>query len=159
ECSHGGHARRRRRNDRNYYARRVSACPTRSEHPFGRASRRPRPRARGRGDDRGRTTQTADQSDRATQSSTHSGGKAFDETAGYSEPRPEETLLTRGFTMQFGLKATLLAAFLFVSHAHAAGPSEAELQQRRQDAAQRYEQGVQAYQEGRHKDAIDLFLE
>jgi len=61
--------------------------------------------------------------------------------------------------MQFGLKATLLAAFLFVSHAHAAGPSEAELQQRRQDAAQRYEQGVQAYQEGRHKDAIDLFLE
>src|SRR5690606_29128491 len=67
--------------------------------------------------------------------------------------------LTRAFTMQFGLKATLLAAFLFVSHAHAAGPSEAELQQRRQDAAQRYEQGVQAYQEGRHKDAIDLFLE
>lgn len=61
--------------------------------------------------------------------------------------------------MQFGLKATLLAAFLLVSHAHAAEPSEAELQQRRQDAAQRYEQGVQAYQEGRHKDAIDLFLE
>lgn len=61
--------------------------------------------------------------------------------------------------MQFGLKATLLAAFLVVSHAHAAEPSEAELQQRREDAAQRYEQGVQAYQEGRHKDAIDLFLE
>lgn len=61
--------------------------------------------------------------------------------------------------MQFGLKATLLAAFLLVSHAHAAEPSEAELQQRREDAAQRYEQGVEAYQEGRHKDAIDLFLE
>ncbi|HEU5074968.1 MAG TPA: PEGA domain-containing protein [Polyangiaceae bacterium] len=61
--------------------------------------------------------------------------------------------------MQFRLKATLLAAFLLVSHAHAAEPSEAELQQRREDAAQRYEQGVQAYQEGRHKDAIDLFLE
>jgi len=61
--------------------------------------------------------------------------------------------------MQFGLKATLLAAFLMASHAHAAEPSEAELQQRREDAAQRYEQGVQAYQEGRHKDAIDLFLE
>ncbi|HEY6726153.1 MAG TPA: PEGA domain-containing protein [Polyangiaceae bacterium] len=61
--------------------------------------------------------------------------------------------------MQFGLKALLLAAFLWVSPAHAAGPSEAELEQRRQDAAQRYEQGVQAYQEGRHKDAIDLFLE
>lgn len=61
--------------------------------------------------------------------------------------------------MQFGLKATLLAAFLLASNAHAIEPSEAELQQRREDAAQRYEQGVQAYQEGRHKDAIDLFLE
>jgi tetratricopeptide (TPR) repeat protein len=61
--------------------------------------------------------------------------------------------------MQFGLKAMLLAAFLLASPARAAKPSEAELQQRRQDAAQRYEQGVQAYQEGRHKDAIDLFLE
>jgi len=61
--------------------------------------------------------------------------------------------------MQFGLKATLLAVFLLASNAHANEPSEAELQQRREDAAQRYEQGVQAYQEGRHKDAIDLFLE
>ena len=61
--------------------------------------------------------------------------------------------------MQFGLKATLLVAFLLATNAHAKEPSEAELEQRRQDAAQRYEQGVQAYQEGRHKDAIDLFLE
>lgn len=61
--------------------------------------------------------------------------------------------------MKFGLKATLLVAFLLASNAHAKEPSAAELEQRRQDAAQRYEQGVQAYQEGRHKDAIDLFLE
>lgn len=63
--------------------------------------------------------------------------------------------------MRFGwlVWAPLLAAFLTGSVCHAKELSEAELKQRREDAAQRYEQGVQAYQEGRHKDAIDLFLE
>lgn len=63
--------------------------------------------------------------------------------------------------MRFGwlVWAPLFAVFLLGSVCQAKELSEAELKQRREDAAQRYEQGVQAYQEGRHKDAIDLFLE
>ncbi len=52
-----------------------------------------------------------------------------------------------------------LACWLISTAAYAADPSEAELAQRRQEAKERYDKGVEAYQEGRHKDAIDLFLE
>ena len=62
--------------------------------------------------------------------------------------------------MRFSLLVlSWLALWLISAPARAAEPSEAELAERRQEAKERYDKGVEAYQEGRHKDAIDLFLE
>ncbi len=55
--------------------------------------------------------------------------------------------------------ATVLASLMIAPEIHAAEPTQAELAQRREEAAKRYDLGVHAYQEARYKDAIDLFLE